>query len=93
MNKMEYQKPLAEFVQFENEDVITTSGDEPPKPSGGDHDKHGHYAGWCGSWFFGVFWICDIPSRNTLNEDWSEDEGSSTPYSDTEVDINQWLDN
>lgn len=25
MNKMEYQKPWAEFVQFDNEDVITSS--------------------------------------------------------------------
>lgn len=30
MNKMEYQKPWAEFVQFENEDVITASG-QPAK--------------------------------------------------------------
>lgn len=26
MNKMEYQKPWAEVVEFSNEDVITTSG-------------------------------------------------------------------
>lgn len=26
MNKIEYQKPMAQFVQFSNEDVVTTSG-------------------------------------------------------------------
>lgn len=46
MNKMEYQKPWAEFVEFSNEDIITASGefveciDSVTKQQDVDHTCH-----------------------------------------------------
>lgn len=86
MNKMEYQKPWAEFVQFENEDVITASGGnqdighKPECPYEPGHDW-GFY--FMGKWVH-VFWsdcICKyVPGHGydpnpTTYSDFDDDDG------------------
>lgn len=48
---MTYEKAMAEVVEFENVDIITTSGDENT-PSGPDHGSWPHLASYnrCLSW-------------------------------------------
>jgi len=43
MEKKLYTKPTVEFIYFEKEDIITTSGGYCDPGSG----NHGHHYGWC----------------------------------------------
>lgn len=42
---MKYEKPLTEIILFDNEDIITTSGEFSSKPGNGWGDKNHNHDG------------------------------------------------
>lgn len=42
---MKYEKPLTEIILFDNEDIITTSGEINSKPGNGWGDKNHNHSG------------------------------------------------
>lgn len=47
LQKLRYESPVVEFLQFEDEDIIRTSGD--PVASDGNTDTSAQDTGW-GTW-------------------------------------------
>lgn len=98
MNKMEYQKPWAEFVQFSNEDIITESMGQQPDGSCPNNGTHWHcfliFGDWCNQqkcetrlWRY----LSDSTTPYSLDEDQYSDGGGYSDGVETfEDDTDEW---